>query len=373
MLGLPLLFLALEVLREFLIALHLHQHLLLEGLLKLLGLLRMGVLQIADGLFTLGLTLCLLLTEDLELPTLRLNLLAVLLLEFRHLLPVEAVAVPELEVYAAAQLLYLALQVEERRLLVVKEGARHEDLVGEAQAARALAAAPRGRAAAQLEDEEAAVVAAAEGVLLVVGHAEARDRRAVRLVLRVVALQGQAVEAQGPRQPRLRDAREERPGARRERQLPQDAAGLQVVGELRALNLFEHAVRTHKIHGIGLRGGVSASVGHDAGEARALLRPAGAAPVLLDDVKLARCPVRPRGDDARVVGRPADGANLGLMAPEVAYHLAGVGPVDLDGVRVHGREELAAVAEAALPARLDRDLLVVPHVRHEQVHEPELV
>mmetsp|Transcript_49926 Transcript_49926/g.79724 ORF Transcript_49926/g.79724 Transcript_49926/m.79724 type:complete len:220 (+) Transcript_49926:637-1296(+) len=61
------------------------------------------------------------------------------------------------------------------------------------------------------------------------------------------------------------------------------------------------------------------------------------------------------------------------MASQIADHFAGVGLVDLDGVGVHGRKELAAMAEAHLSASLDGDLLVGPEVLHEEIHQPQLI
>mmetsp|Transcript_9007 Transcript_9007/g.25094 ORF Transcript_9007/g.25094 Transcript_9007/m.25094 type:complete len:200 (+) Transcript_9007:1119-1718(+) len=108
-LRLPLLLFPLQVLRKLLVPLDLNQHLPLEGLFQLLGLLCVCVLQGPDILLVLQLTVCLLVAQDLEFPPLSLDLLAVFLLELGHLLFVVAVAVPQLEVDAACKLLNLAL------------------------------------------------------------------------------------------------------------------------------------------------------------------------------------------------------------------------------------------------------------------------
>mmetsp|Transcript_127451 Transcript_127451/g.360643 ORF Transcript_127451/g.360643 Transcript_127451/m.360643 type:complete len:789 (+) Transcript_127451:685-3051(+) len=369
--ALPLLLLALEVLGELLVPLHFDEHLLLERLLELLGLLRVGPLEVLDVFLILQFHLCFLLPEHLEPPSFSLNLLAVLLLQLGHLLLVVAVAVPELEVYPARQLLDLPLQVQQRRLLVVEEGARHEDLVREAQGA--VPVALRGGLPVDVEDAEAAVVPGAEEVLVVVGEADPGHRGGVRLVLGVLAVQREVVAAQGAGDVHLRDAGEERLRRGGEGELAERGVGLEVVRQRRVLHLLQHLVRADDVHRVHLGGRVRGGVHDDAGEVRALLRPVRAPAALLDDVVLVRGAVRARRHQPRVVRGPADGTHLRLVPPQVAHHLAGVGLVDLDRVGVHGREELPAVAEAALAARLDGDLLVGAHVLHEEVHEPELV
>mmetsp|Transcript_83035 Transcript_83035/g.225505 ORF Transcript_83035/g.225505 Transcript_83035/m.225505 type:complete len:216 (+) Transcript_83035:1545-2192(+) len=206
MLDLPLLPFSFKVLRQLLIPVHLHEHLLLEALLQLLRLLAVALFEVLDVFPQTHLHLRLLLSKNLELAPLRLDLLAVLLLQLRHLLLVVAVAVPELEVDAARQLLDLPLQVQQGGLLVVEECLRHQNLVGETEGA--LLVALGGHLLLHLKDDKAAVVSSTEEVLLVVGDPDAGHGLAVRLILDVVAIKREVVATQWPWQIRLGDSRE---------------------------------------------------------------------------------------------------------------------------------------------------------------------
>ena len=76
------------------------------------------------------------------------------------------------------------------------------------------------------------------------------------------------------------------------------------------------------------------------------------------DLPLVDGAVHARRDEARVVLRPVDGLDLAVVAAQVVDVLARVRGVDLDRVAVDGGEALPADGEAALAARLDRELLV---------------
>mmetsp|Transcript_5730 Transcript_5730/g.14597 ORF Transcript_5730/g.14597 Transcript_5730/m.14597 type:complete len:264 (-) Transcript_5730:1970-2761(-) len=173
-LHLPLLLLPLQVLGQLLIPLHLNQHLLLEGLLQVLRGLAVLLLELTNAVLILDLHLVLLLSQYLKLAPLRLDLFAVLLLQLGHLLLVVAVAMPELELDFAGELLHLALEVQQRGLLVVQEGPSYQDLIGEAQSTVFVALA--WCLPLHFEDVKAAVLASAEEALVVEGDPDARDR-----------------------------------------------------------------------------------------------------------------------------------------------------------------------------------------------------
>ena len=65
--------------------------------------------------------------------------------------------------------------------------------------------------------------------------------------------------------------------------------------------------------------------------------------------------------------------HLSAVALQVADVLECDGRVDLDDVAVHGREQVAAVAEGALGARADGELLDGAHVAHQNHHVAQLV
>mmetsp|Transcript_94488 Transcript_94488/g.225167 ORF Transcript_94488/g.225167 Transcript_94488/m.225167 type:complete len:298 (-) Transcript_94488:1773-2666(-) len=196
-LSFPFLLFALQIRLELLVTLILNNHLLVKGLLLPLEVPCVALFQSLDMLFILHLHFRLLLPKHLELPPLRLNLFAVLLLHLRHLLLVEAVPVSQLEGDAAVQLLNLPLQLQQHGLLLVQELPRHQDLVGISKARVLVSFA--GSRFLNVEDAKAAVVAGAEQVQLIPCDPDPGDRSRVCLVLHVVPSQGKGVAAQGAR------------------------------------------------------------------------------------------------------------------------------------------------------------------------------
>mmetsp|Transcript_89072 Transcript_89072/g.249274 ORF Transcript_89072/g.249274 Transcript_89072/m.249274 type:complete len:249 (-) Transcript_89072:352-1098(-) len=114
---------------ELLVAAHLNHHLVLEGALQVLCLLGVQLHQALDVFFGLHLGIVLLLAQLLVLRALGVDLLGVLLLQVHHLLLVEGLPVPQLELDLIGKLFHLPLQFEQLRLLLVKERPGDKNLV----------------------------------------------------------------------------------------------------------------------------------------------------------------------------------------------------------------------------------------------------
>mmetsp|Transcript_64372 Transcript_64372/g.153532 ORF Transcript_64372/g.153532 Transcript_64372/m.153532 type:complete len:299 (+) Transcript_64372:1702-2598(+) len=204
-LHLPLLLFSLKVLLQLLVALHLNEHLLLEGLLQLLRLLRVQLLQRFDAFLVLNLHVALLFAKHLVLAPLRLDLFAVLLLELRHLLFVIAVSVPQLEVDSVCELLHLALKLQQSSLLIIQEDSRDQNFICEAKGPILV---PFAGLLLHVPDVQASIICSTEEVLLIASQSYASDRARMRLELRIVTIQGEVVAPQRPRTLELRHASE---------------------------------------------------------------------------------------------------------------------------------------------------------------------
>mmetsp|Transcript_95456 Transcript_95456/g.227381 ORF Transcript_95456/g.227381 Transcript_95456/m.227381 type:complete len:215 (+) Transcript_95456:1178-1822(+) len=202
MLRRPFLLFPFKVFLELLVALVLHNHLLVEGLLLFLQVSGMLLFLVLDLLFILHLRLRLLFSKHFELSALCFDFLTVLLLHFRHLLFVKSIACPQLVLHAALELFNLALQVQQNRLLFFKKLACHENLVGIAQAKAGILLLLATKLL-EIEDAQAAVIASAEEVQFIPGDANPRYRSGMGLVLNVVSCKWELVAAQGARHVRL--------------------------------------------------------------------------------------------------------------------------------------------------------------------------
>mmetsp|Transcript_38706 Transcript_38706/g.92446 ORF Transcript_38706/g.92446 Transcript_38706/m.92446 type:complete len:716 (+) Transcript_38706:1577-3724(+) len=288
---------------------------------------------------------------------------------------------PQLELLLVGELVHLALELHELRLLVVQEGPCHQDLVCRRERALLVALGHVPVFPLHVEDKESAILRCGEEVVVIEGDADPGGRRSVRRELVVVAVQRELVAPNGPRRVRLRHRGEQTLRGVRQDDLPQRGVGLHHVLRLPLADLSQHLVAAHNVHSVSAGGEVRV---HDhTAEGGPLLYKvvAHTSTVAPRDrlrlhVVLVDRPIRPRGDQHGVVRRPGHRAHLVVVAPQRLNWLAGVGLVHLDGVGgvgVHRCKVLPPVTKAALPALLDRDVFVGLHVLHEQVHEPQPV
>mmetsp|Transcript_71693 Transcript_71693/g.184906 ORF Transcript_71693/g.184906 Transcript_71693/m.184906 type:complete len:458 (-) Transcript_71693:1229-2602(-) len=352
---------------EFLIAANLDHHLVLERAFQVLRLLGVQLHEALLVLVGLHLRVVRRLAQELVLRSLLLDLAGVLLLELHHLLLVEALAMPELELDLVGELLHLALELQQLCLLLVEEGPGDQDLVGGRQNILLVALRHDTVLLPHVEDEEAAVLRATEEVVVVEGDTDSRARRRVARELVVIAVQRELVGADGAWRVRLGDGCEERLRGVGQHDLAERRAGLQRVLPLPAAHLLQHLVIADDVHRVGACGGIG--VDDHAREGRPLQDEVLAhASALRQHVVLVHSAVHACGHQHGVVLSPGHRPHFVVVATERLNHLTGVGPVHLDGVRAHGCEVLPAVAEAHLAAGLDGDVLVGLHILHQQVH-----
>mmetsp|Transcript_49927 Transcript_49927/g.79731 ORF Transcript_49927/g.79731 Transcript_49927/m.79731 type:complete len:313 (+) Transcript_49927:1236-2174(+) len=268
-LRIPFLLLSLQVGFKLLVALILHDHLLVERLLLFLKIPCMIFLQALDVLFIFHFHLGLLFPQHFELPSLRLYLFTVLLLHLRHLLLVQAISMSELKGDTRVQFFDPPFEFQEGRLFLIQELSRHQDFIRISQAKVLLGL--RGAKLFDVKDAQTAIIPCAKEVQLIPSDADAGHRRCMRLVLHIVASQREVITPQGTRHFGLCHASNQCTGAWRQCKLSQGGVGFQVVGQLALSNLLQHLVRSSHIQRGGLGSCFEVSQGHNTGKVGSLL------------------------------------------------------------------------------------------------------
>mmetsp|Transcript_21298 Transcript_21298/g.53663 ORF Transcript_21298/g.53663 Transcript_21298/m.53663 type:complete len:797 (-) Transcript_21298:529-2919(-) len=350
------------LLEQLLVPLHFGHDLVLVLRLHLLRGEEVPLLHVLDPLLVLHLHVILLGQERLVSRLLRLDLSRELVCQLLDLVLVVHVLEAQLVVVVQLQLVHLELEVRRQRRLLLEVRLGDQDFLAERQQLLVAFGGP-DFFVPHVEHEQHPVLPHGEEVRVVVGHAHARHRARVALVVLHLVGEGEL--------PRL-DA-------------PRVGRGEEHAPRVRQDHLAEHRTRqVVLLDDVGVCDLLDLLVGPD-GEGRLAVGGAHGACVvaalehaLTHALKVLEVPfvdgtVHPARHDLGVVGRPANAPHLAVVPPQVAQVLACVGRKHVDGVAVDGREHVPSVGELALAARLDGKLLEGPHVVHDHVEEAHLV